>query len=92
MNRSQIIALYDQEQRKDVAFPGMRREVTPTVVRLLDTSGSGEGFIAYSQLTEGSAEEEIREQVSYPVCRGDADEPPYTREARFCEIGLYFSL
>jgi hypothetical protein len=32
MNKSQIIALYDQDQRKDAEFPGLRREVTPEVV------------------------------------------------------------
>ena len=65
MNRSQIIALFDQDQRKDVEYPGMRREVTPTVVRHIDTSGTGEGIITYSQLNEANAEHTIREQVSY---------------------------
>jgi hypothetical protein len=65
MNKSQIIALYDQDQRKDVEYPGMRREVTPNVVRHVDTSGTGEGMIIYSQLNETNSEETIREQVIY---------------------------
>ncbi len=65
MNKSQLIALYDQDQRKDVEYPETRREVTPDVVRHIDTSGAREGFITYSQLTEANAEDVIREQVSY---------------------------
>jgi len=37
MNKSQIIALYDQDQRKDVEYPDMRRELAPNVVRHIDT-------------------------------------------------------
>jgi hypothetical protein len=65
MNKSQMIALYDQDQRKDVEYPNMRREVTPNVVRHINTSGTGEGAIIYSQLNEATAEDAIREQVSY---------------------------
>jgi hypothetical protein len=38
MNKSQIIALYDQDQRKDVEYPSMRGEITPDVIRHIDTS------------------------------------------------------
>lgn len=65
MNKSQIIALYDQDQRKEVEYPDARREVTPNLVRHIDTSGNGGGFITYSQLEESNAEAVIREQVSY---------------------------
>lgn len=65
MNKSQIIALYDQDQRKDVEYPDTRREVTPHVVRHIGTSNSGEGAIIYSQLNEANAEEIIHEQVLY---------------------------
>ena len=65
MNRSQMIALYDQDQRKDVEYPDMRREVTPNVVRHINISGTGEGIIIYSQLNEANANDTIREQVSY---------------------------
>ncbi len=43
----------------------MRREVTPTVVRHINISGTGGGTVIYSQLTEGNADDTIREQVSY---------------------------
>ena len=65
MNRSQTIALYDQDQRKEIEYPDMRREVTPDVVRHVDTSDSREGLVSYSQLNEATAEAMIREQVSY---------------------------
>lgn len=65
MNKSRIIALYDQDQRKDVEYPDMRREVTPNVVRHIDTSDIGKGIITYSQLNEANAEDTIREQVMY---------------------------
>ena len=65
MNKSQIIALYDQDQRKDVEYPDARREVTPTVVRHIDTSGNGEGTVIYSQINEADADDTIREQVAY---------------------------
>ncbi len=65
MNKSQTIALYDQDQRKDVEYPDMRREVTPNVVRHIDTSDTREGLISYSQLDEANADDTIREQVSY---------------------------
>lgn len=57
MNTSQIIALYDQDQRKDVEYPGTRRETTPNVVRHIDISGAGEGAVVYSQLTEADADD-----------------------------------
>lgn len=65
MNKSQIIALYDQDQRKDITYPNMRREVTPNLVRHIDTSDAGEGIITFSQLNEANAEGTIHEQVSY---------------------------
>jgi len=65
MNKSQMIALYDQDQRKDMQYPEMRREITPNVVRHIDAFDSGEGIISYSQLNEINVDETIREQVSY---------------------------
>lgn len=65
MNKSQIIALYDRDQRKDVEYPDMRREVLPSVVRHINTSGTGEGTIIYSQVNEINAADTIREQVIY---------------------------
>jgi len=65
MNKSQIIVLYDQDQRRDVEFPAMRREVTSNVVRHIDESDLAEGLITHTQLTKASAEDAILEQVGY---------------------------
>ena len=57
MNTSQMTALYDQDQRKDVEYPDMRREVTPNVVRHIDTSGARGGTVIYSQVNEANADD-----------------------------------
>jgi len=65
MDRSKIIALYNQDQRIDVEYPDMRQEVTPDVVRHINTSGTGQGYVLFSQLNETNADNVIREQVRY---------------------------
>ncbi len=65
MNKSQIVALYDQDQRIDVEYPDLRREITPNVVRHVNTSRVRGGYISYSQLDEANADDMIREQVNY---------------------------
>jgi hypothetical protein len=65
MNKSQIIALYEQDQRKDLEYPSTRREIRPNVVRHVNTSDIGGGFITYSHLNEANADDMIREQVKY---------------------------
>jgi hypothetical protein len=88
MNKSQIIALYNQDQRIDIEFPGMRREVTPDVVRYIDLSDSGGGLILYCRLDETNAGEVIGEQETYFEGIGqdfewkvyDFDSPPDLKE------------
>lgn len=88
MDKSQILALYDQDQRKAIAHPNMRREVTPHVVRHIDMSDTGEGLISYSELTEASADDVICEQMSYFASIGqdfewklyDHDQPSNLKE------------
>jgi hypothetical protein len=88
MNKSQMIALYDQDQRKDVKHPSMRREVIPPVVRYINTSSHGEGVVLYSQLDEANVDQVIREQVGYFESIGqdfewkvyDYDRPPDLKE------------
>lgn len=65
MDKSQIIALYDQDQRIDIEYPTVRREVTPTVVRYIDRSSTGGGTVIYSQLDESNVDDVIREQISF---------------------------
>jgi hypothetical protein len=65
MNKSQIIALYDQDQRIDIEYPTVRREVTPTVVRYIDRSSTGGGTVIYSQLDDTNVDDVIHEQISF---------------------------
>ncbi len=65
MNKSHIIALYDQDQRIGLEYPDTRREIAPNVVRHINTAKDGDGFISYSQLNESNADDTIREQVNY---------------------------
>src|SRR5688572_25988882 len=64
MTRDQFLALYDQDQRIDDSFPGIRREVTPEVVRHVDLSGH-EGMVLYSCLDESNADAVIDQQIAY---------------------------
>ena len=64
MNLDEIRALYDQEQRQRIRFPGMKQEVLPYVVRHVDLSGR-EGVILYSQLNAENVDRIIREQIEY---------------------------
>lgn len=84
MQISQMISLYDQDQRIAVEYPDTRREVTSNVVRHVATSGMGEGALIYSRLDEANAGEIIRQQVAYYEDLGqsfewkvyDYDQPP----------------
>ena len=65
MNKTEILALFDQDQRIAVEYPDTRREVTPHVVRHIASSGGSEGAVIYSQLNESSAAALIEEQIDY---------------------------
>jgi len=88
VNKSQIIALYDQDQRINVDYPIMRREVSPDLVRHFDTSNNQEGIITYNQLTEADVDHIIREHLLYFEKLGqgfewivyDYDQPPDLKE------------
>lgn len=64
MNAEQILALFDREQRRDVEFSDVRREVTPTVVRQVGLYHP-ESAIIYSWLTPENVEAAIREEIAY---------------------------
>ena len=64
MNQQQILGLYDKEMRQEVDYSDCRREVTPTVVRLLSLL-TPEGVVLYAWLTPDNLETVIREQIAY---------------------------
>lgn len=60
----EIRRLFDQQQRIEIDYAGVRREVTPLIVRQIDAV-HGRGTVIYSQLDETNADEAIRAEVDY---------------------------
>ncbi|MCB9458826.1 MAG: GNAT family N-acetyltransferase [Anaerolineaceae bacterium] len=65
MDKAAIIALYDQDQRINVTYPDLRRDVLPRLIRHVDKTNKMEGSIIYSQLTAETVDAAIKEQVAY---------------------------
>lgn len=64
MTRTEILALYDQQQRRAIEYPGMRKEVSPQVVRFVRPK-PGLSFVLYSCLNQHNADRVIQEQIRY---------------------------
>lgn len=64
MERDELLTLFDREQRIDIEFPDMRKEVLPHVVRFVRPA-PGMSFILYSRLDEADVDAVIEEQVAY---------------------------
>ena len=64
MDSHTLLALYDQELRIDIDYPGAWKEVSPHVVRFVRPA-PGMNFILYSRLDETNADAVIQEQVAY---------------------------
>jgi GNAT superfamily N-acetyltransferase len=64
LDRVELLALYDHDERQATAEPGMRREEAPGVVRLVDLEGTHSAVI-YSSLDDGSADAAIRREAAY---------------------------
>lgn len=64
MDNNTILALYDEEQRIDVDFPGTRKEQRPHVIRFVSETG-GSHFILYSDLEGADVEAVIAEEQAY---------------------------
>lgn len=85
--REEWLAFYDQEQRIDVTYPQIEREVLPQIVR---HTGHNDRYsvILYSRLTADTADAVIAEQIAYYKALGhalewklfDHDQPSDLRE------------
>jgi hypothetical protein len=64
MKTEEILALYDQQMRREIEFPGMRKDVLPNLVRLLRPA-PGMSLIQYSHLNDKNADLAIQEQIEY---------------------------
>ncbi len=63
MKQDELLEIFDREQRMEVYFPGVIRDVSENVVR---HSTPGEhGFIPYSRLDEATVDAAIEEQIAY---------------------------
>jgi GNAT superfamily N-acetyltransferase len=64
---AQLLAIFDQEQRQDVRFFDVQREVMPHGVRFLPLEGleSDGGVVVYSCLSAENADEVIHDQIVY---------------------------
>jgi GNAT superfamily N-acetyltransferase len=102
MDISQTLSLYDEEQRRIIEYPGMRREATPHVVRHIDVRGT-DSVVIFSSLDSENADEAITNEVSFFDKLGhnfewkhfDHDSPPDLKarlEARGFEIEMTESI
>lgn len=64
MNAEQILALFDREQRREVEYSDVRREVTPTTVRQIGLYHPDSAII-YSWLTPANVEAVIQAEIDY---------------------------
>lgn len=64
MNLDALRRLYDLDQRQQIEYPGVRREVTPHVIRYLDEQGFFNAVL-YSQLTAENADDVIAGEIDY---------------------------
>jgi len=63
MDRKELMEIFTREQRVELAYPDMEREVDGAVIRLVSTSGE-DGFVIYSQLDEENADTVISAQIA----------------------------
>jgi GNAT superfamily N-acetyltransferase len=61
----QLIELYDQDQRINVTYPQMRREILPGIIRLIHEAAGGSGTIIYSDFSADEADRFIKDQIDY---------------------------
>ena len=64
MNPQAILALYDQQQRIEIEYPGIIKEVLPGIVRFTRPAPGG-NFILYSHLDANIVDAEIQNQIAY---------------------------
>lgn len=65
MDTTEVLNLYDEQERKSSTHPSYRREVAEGVVRHVNDDPSRLSFILYSALTADSADRIIQEQINW---------------------------
>jgi GNAT superfamily N-acetyltransferase len=64
MENTEILDLYNRQQRIELDYPDVHREVAGNVIRHISTNGEF-GFVIYSNLDENNIEAAIEEQVAH---------------------------
>ena len=64
MDVQEVLAHYDREQRREIEFPDMEKQVLPGIVRYVRPL-PGMSFVLYSDLDEATADATIDQQIAY---------------------------
>ncbi len=65
-----LLALYDRDQRYQIEWPGVERQVLPGMVRHVPPVGRGEATILRTWLDEEAIEQAIHDQIVFFQARG----------------------
>jgi len=79
METKDILALYDEEQRINIEYPGVLKERRPHVIRYVSESG-GPHFILYSRLAGADVEAVIVEEQAYFSPLGEVEWKVYAHD------------
>ena len=64
MDIQDVLEIFDREQRKEVVYPGMRREETDNVIRMIPET-MHEGMIIYSDFPEKNIKDVVLNEIQY---------------------------
>ena len=64
MDNQELLQLFDREQRIEIEYPEMRKDLLPGIVRFVRPA-PGMSFVLYSRLDETSVDAAIEAQVAY---------------------------
>ncbi len=64
LDKTELLKIFDREQRIEIEFPGVIRDVSERLIRNRMPNGE-RGFIAYSALNELTVEDEIDAQIEF---------------------------
>ena len=66
MTHDELLAIFDREQRREIEYPNIRREVTPHTVRHVVLAGKpGGAFLLHSRLDESNVDAVIESEIAY---------------------------
>ena len=63
MDKTELLEIFTRQQRIEVDYPDIKREVEGSVIRHISLAG-GDGFVIYSRLDEDSADAAISAQIA----------------------------